>query len=284
MLEYSHNYFKKSRILFQFCRDVQAVDDDDGEITDFTEASTTTDSFNYKVKLTGQTGNNGTKNVEIMVPLRYLSNFWRTLEIPLINCKITLDLSWSGNCVIVATNVVAQAATFSITDKKLYVPVVTLSTQDNAKLLEQLKSGFKIAINWNKCQTKVAKERENRYLDFLIDPTFQGVHRLFVLPFENEAQRTSYRRYYLPTEEIKNYNVMRDGQNFFDQPIRNNLITYDNIRKISTGQGDDYTTGCLLDYIYSKTFYKIIATALDVDNMHLMLIQKQHNKLNLLEI
>ena len=118
MLEYSHNYQKTSRILFQFCRDGQAVDDNDGEITDFTEANTTTDSFNYKVKLTGQTGNNGTKNVEIMVPLRYLSNFWRTLEIPLINSKITLDLSWSGNCVIVATNVVAQAATFSITDKK----------------------------------------------------------------------------------------------------------------------------------------------------------------------
>ena len=85
-----------------------------------------------------------------MVPLKYLSNFWRILEMPLINYEITLDLNWSENCVIVATDVANQGATFSITDTKLYVPVVTLATQDNTKLLEQLKSGFKITINWNK--------------------------------------------------------------------------------------------------------------------------------------
>ena len=103
--------------------------------------------FNLKVKLTGQTGDNVTKNVEIMAPLKYLSNFWRTFEMPLTNCEITLDLTWSGNCVIVATNEAAQVTTFSITDMKLYVPVVTLSTQDNSKLLEQLKSGFNKIIN-----------------------------------------------------------------------------------------------------------------------------------------
>ena len=92
-----------------------------------------------------------------------------------------------------ATDVAAQATTFSITDTKLYVPVVTLSTQDNIKLLEQLKSGFKRTINWNKYQPKVSTERINQYLDFLIEPSFQGVNRLFVLPFENEAQRTSYK-------------------------------------------------------------------------------------------
>ena len=90
-----------------------------------------------------------------MVPLKYLSNFWRTLEMPLTNCEITLDLNWSENFVIVATNVADQVITFSITDTKLYVPVVTLSTQDGAKLLEQLKSGFKRRVNWNKYQTKV---------------------------------------------------------------------------------------------------------------------------------
>ena len=116
-----------------------------------------------------------------MVLLKYLSNFWRTFGIPLINFEITLDLNRCENCVIVSTNVAAQAATFSITDAKLYVPVVTLSTQDNAKLFEQLKSGFKRTINWNKYQTKVSTERINRYLDFLIDPSFQGVNRLFVL-------------------------------------------------------------------------------------------------------
>ena len=89
-----------------------------------------------------------------MVPLKCLRNFWRTLEMRLINCEITLDLNWSENCVIVATNAAAQATTFSITNTKLYVPFVTLWAQDNARLLEQLKSGFKRTINWNKYQKK----------------------------------------------------------------------------------------------------------------------------------
>ena len=100
--------------------------------------------------MTGQTGDNGTKNVELIVPLKCLSNFWRTLEVPLINCEVNLILTWSANCVIVSTDVANQIVTFAIIDTKLYVPVVTLSTQDNAKLLEQLKSGFKRVINWNK--------------------------------------------------------------------------------------------------------------------------------------
>ena len=171
------------------------------------------------MKLIGQTGDNGTKNVEIIVPLKYLSNFWRTLEMPLTNCEITLDLNWYEKCISVATNIANQGATFSITDTKLYVPVIILLTQNNAKLLEQLKSGFKRTINWNKYQAKVSTERVNQYLDYLIDPSFQGVNRLFVLPSENEAQRTSEKRYYIPTRQIKNYNVMIDGQNFFHQPI-----------------------------------------------------------------
>ena len=128
-----------------------------------------------------------------MVPLKYLSNIWRTLEMPLIDCKIALDLNWSENCVIVATNVAAQITTLSITNRKLYVAVVTLSTKDNAKLLEQLKSGFKRTINWNNYQTKILTERQNKYLDFLIDPSFQGVNRLFVLSFKmkHEEQVTN---------------------------------------------------------------------------------------------
>ena len=105
-------------------------------------ADNTTDSFNFKAKITGQTGNNGTKDVEIIVPLKYLSNFWRTLEMPLINCKVNLILTWSSTCVLIATNIPNQNATFGITDTKLYVPLVTLSTQENAKFLQQLKSGF----------------------------------------------------------------------------------------------------------------------------------------------
>ena len=99
----------------------------------------------------------------------------------------------------------------------------------------------------------------NANLNHLIEPSFQGVNRLFVLAFENDDQRTSNKRYYIPNVEIKDYNVMIDGKNFFDQPIKNDKVTYENIRKIATGQGDDYTTGCLLDYSYFKDHYKMIA-------------------------
>ena len=104
-----------------------------------------------------------------------------------------------------------------------------------------------------------------------IEPSFQGVNRLFILAFADDAQRISRKRYYTPNEEIKNYNVMIVGKNFFDQPINSMTKTYENIRKIATGQGDDYTTGCLLDYTYFKKYYKMIAIdlskqqALDAD-------------------
>ena len=110
-----------------------------------------------------------------------------------------------------------------------------------------------------------------RQADNLVDPSFQGVSRLFVLSFENENDRTSHSTYYLPKVEIKDYNVMIDGRNFFDQPINSMTKTYENIRKIAIGQGDDYTTGCLLDYPYFKDHYKMIAIdlskqqALDAD-------------------
>ena len=93
----------------------------------------------------------------------------------------------------------------------------------------------------------------------MIDPSFQWVNRLFVLLFENETDGEVHTKYYLPTEEIKDFNVIIDGRNLFDQPIKNDFKTYDNIRKIATGQGDDYTTGCLLDYDYVKEHYRLIA-------------------------
>ena len=100
------------------------------------------------------------------------------------------------------------ATKFKITDTKLYVPVVTLSTQDNEKLLQQLKSGFKRTINWNKYQPKVLPQRQNKYLDFLIDPSFQGVNRLFVLSFKNEEDRKVHTGYLLPKTEIKDYKIL----------------------------------------------------------------------------
>ena len=260
LIEYSYNYAKTSGSLWQYCKDIPARNAND-VIVDFTGGNAT-DSFNFKAKITGQTGNYGTKNVEIMVPLKYVSNFWRTLEMSLINCEVNLILTWSSTCVIVSTNIANQGATFPITDTRLYVPLVTLSTQENAKLLQQLKSGFKRVINWNKYLSKPEFLAENPNLNHLVEPNFQGVNRLLVLAFENDNQRTSYERYYLPTVEIKDYNIVINGENFFDQPIKNNKVTYENIRKIATGQGDDYATGCLLDYPYFMDTYKMIAVDL----------------------
>ena len=152
LIEYSDNYSKTSGSLWQYCKEIPAVNND-GDIVDFNGANAT-DSFNFKTKITGQTNNDGRIDVEIMVPLKYLSNFWRTLEMPLINCEIELILSWSENCVIIYTDVANQAPTSTITETNLYVPVVTLSTQGNAKLLPQLKSGFKRIIIWNKSLLK----------------------------------------------------------------------------------------------------------------------------------
>ena len=219
LIEYSDNYSKTSGSLWQCCKDIPPVDNNNA-IVNFAE-NNITDSFNFKVKMTGQTGDDGTKNIEIMVPLKYLSNFWRTAEMPLINCKINLILTWSINCVIVSTNVANQNATFEITDTKLYVSVVTLSTQDNSRLLQNLTSGFKRVINWNKYLSKPELLRRNPNLDHLVEPSFQGVNRLFVLVFERDTQRASAKGY------------------FFGQPAKDNKITYENIRKIAIGKGDD---------------------------------------------
>ena len=114
-------------------------------------------------------------------------------------------------------------------------------------------------INWNKYQSNPKTYAQNSYLNYLVDPSFQEVNRFFVLSFENENDRTSHSNYYLRKVEIKDYNIMIDGKNFFDQPINSDLKTYENIRKIATGQGDDCTTSCLLDYSYFKENYKMIA-------------------------
>ena len=256
LIEYSDNYAKTTGSLWQYFRDEPVDDDDDIEDSK---------SFKSKTKITGKTPiDDNEKDVEIMVPLKYLSDFWRTLEMPLINCEVNLILTWSSTCVITDSN---GAGTFAMTDTKLYVPVVTLSTQE----LQLFKSGFKRVINWNKYLSKPELLAQNPNLNHLVKPSFQGVNRLFVLGFEDDARRTVHDSYYLPIVEIKDYNIMINGENFFDQPIKNNKVTYENIRKIAKDQGDDYTTGCLLDYSYFADIYKMIAVdlskqqALDAD-------------------
>ena len=244
LIEYSDNYSKTSGSLWQYYKG-----DPNNNLTD-------SDSFKSKVKITGNTPNNGnTKDVEIIVASKYLSKFWRTLEMPLINCEVNLILTWSKDCVI--TNSTGEGK-FAITETK--------STKGNEKLLQQLKSGFKKTICWNKYESTIKTFSQNRYLDYLINPRFQGANRLFVLAFENENGRTSHSTYYLPKVETKDFSVMIDGRNFFDQLINSMNKTYENIRKIVTGKGDDYTTGCLLDYPYFKENYKMIGIDLSRQN------------------
>ena len=130
----------------------------------------------------------------------------------LINCKISVQLKWSRKFIIVTTTTNNQNPTFQINHTKLYVPVVTLSTQENMKLLKQIQSSFKRTINWNKYRAKTANQVQNRYLEF-------------VLSFKNDDDRESHKQHYLPTVEIKDYNVMINGRNFFDQPVKNDLKT-----------------------------------------------------------
>ena len=180
LIEYSNNYSKTYGSLWQYCKDIPAVNND-GDIVDF-DGANAADLFNFKAKTTSHTDDYGEiDNVEVMVPLKYLSNFWKTLEMPLINCEVNL-MTCSSNCVIVYTNA-NQGATFEITETKLCVPVVPLSTQDNIKLSPQLKSGFKRTINWSKYLAKPELLRQNPKSNYLVEPNFQGVKRLFVLAF-----------------------------------------------------------------------------------------------------
>ena len=192
LIEDSDNFAKTFRSLWQYYRD---------EPNNNLEGS---ESLKSKIKITGNTPTvDNEKDVEIMVPLNYLSNFWRTLEMSLINCEVNLILTWSSTCVITSST---GAGTFEIRDAKLYVPVVTLSTKDNSKLLQQLKSGFKRTVYWNKCLSKPQLLSQNPNLNHLVELSFQRINRLFVLAFENDTQRTSHSGYYLPNVEIKDYN------------------------------------------------------------------------------
>ena len=231
LIQYNNNaYSKTTGSLWQYYRNEPALDNNNNIIDNYRQLLQTIitiffpannnsngTSFNFKQQITGKTGNGGTKDVETMVSLKYLSIFWRTLEMPLIICEISIA---KLDYILVAGTAANQNPKFKITDTKLYVPIITLSTQDNVKLLKQLESGFKGTINWNKCLHKIKNESQNRYLDVLIDRSFQRVSRLFVLIFKDEDGQERHKQYYLPTVEMKEYNVMIDGKNFFDQPIK----------------------------------------------------------------
>ena len=279
LLEYSDNYQNSTVSLYQFKRDEppnynKDVEDD-------------ISSLEYKSKLVKGTDNNNVNNVTLVVPLKYVSNFFRSLEMPLVNCKIDLELTWHKDCMISSANAAAnRVVSFMITDIKLYVRIVTLSTKDNTNLTKQLNEGFKRTIYWNQYMSKPCPATSHKKTDitrFFLDTASQGVNRLFVLAFENtcaadpavdannpapqnradnRVTRNGYRKYFVPRVDMASYNVLIDSRNFYDQPINDSIRKYDEIRKITTGKGDNYATGCLLDYDYFKKNYQLIAVDL----------------------
>ena len=266
LLEYFDNYQNSTGSLYQFKRDEPP--DDNANV------GNNTTSLVYKPKLIKGTDNNNVNNVKLVVPLKYVSTFFRSLEMPLVNCKMDLELTWHKDCMISSANAAAnQVVSFMITDTKLYIPVVTLSTKDNTNLTKQLNEGFKRTIYWNQYVSKPFPETSHKKIGitrFALDAAFQDVNRLFVLVFDdtpadqaadapaprnltaNQVIRNGYRKYFVPRVDIASYNVLIDGRNFRDQPINDSIRKYDAIRKIVTGKGDNYTTGCLLDCDYFK--------------------------------
>ena len=267
LIEYSDNYQDSSATLYQYKRDESPEDNATANLTAINSSS-----FKYKIKLLGNVtevaGNAaGVRklNVKVVVPLRYLSNFFRSLEMPLINCKIKLNLTWKKECVL---STVAGDAVFIINDTKLYVPVVTFSKGDNKDFIEQQNKGFQRSIYWNEYKTKEINEDADanvfKYIN--LDPSFQGVNRLFVMAYNRvDGQPTrngQSKKYFLPRIGLNKYNVIIDGRNFYDNPIESAIEKYRELKKVMIGKGQDYTTGSLLDYNYFKKHYKLVAVDL----------------------
>ena len=270
LLEYSENYRKTIGSLYNYYRDELSDDADDNNFDNIKVVNS--EAFKSKNKITGNTYNvdavakgydvnrNGTEEVELAMPLKYLGNFSRALNIPLISSEVSLELKWDKNCIITSLEQrdigggnrdnAPTGATLAINDCKLYVPAVTLSKDDEIKLLTNLKSGFKREIVWNKYRSQMTTEAVNNNLNILIDPTFTNVNRLFVLAYQNADDRQSISQFYLPNVMVKDYNVIIDKLAFFDLPIKTEEEAYEKIIDIS--RNNEYTTGNLLDYDYFK--------------------------------
>ena len=198
LIEYLDNYQDSSATLYQYKRDEPP---EANAIDDLTVDNS--NSFKYKVSLIGNpvvADNIAKRSVKVVVPLKYLSNFFRSLEMPLINCKIKLNLTWKKECVLSTDD---GNAVFIINDTKMYVPVVTLSKEDNKDFIEQQKKGFQRSIYWNEYKTKEINENADanvfKYIN--LDPSFQGVNRLFVTAYnrvDGQPNRDDQQKYYLP--------------------------------------------------------------------------------------
>ena len=212
LLEYSKNYRKTIGSLYNYYKDELSNDADDNNFNNIKVVNS--NAFKYKNKITGNIYNvnatadgydankKGTQTIELAIPLKYLGSFWRALNMPLISCKVSSELKWNKNCIITSLergqvggrprDNAPTGATLAIIDCKLYIPVVTLSKDDEIKLLTNLKSGFKREIIWNKYRSQMSTETINNNLNILIDPTYTNVNRLFVLAYQTADDRQSF--------------------------------------------------------------------------------------------
>ena len=263
LIEYSDNYQDSPATLYRYKQDEPP--EANNAVDDLTVNNSS--SFKYKVSLLGNPvldGNIAKRSVKVVVPLKYLSNFFRSLEMPLINCKIKLNLTWKKECVLSNQ---AGDAVFIINDTKMYVPVVTLSKEDNKDFIEQQNKGFQRSIYWNEHKTKEINENTDanvfKYIN--LDPSFQGVNRLFVMAYnrvDGQPTTNGLQKYYLPRIDLEKYNVIIDGRNFYDNPIESDIEKYRELKKVMIGKREDYPTGSLLDYNYFKEHYKLVAVNL----------------------
>ena len=190
---------------------------------------------------------------------------------PLINSKIKLNLTWKKECVLSTLDDDAanpeNNAVFVISDTTLYVPVVTLSKEDNKGFIEQQNKCFQRSIYWNEYKTKGVTENAdaNNFKYISLDPSFQGVNRLFVMAYNSangQPTRDGRKKYYLPRIDLNKCNVIIDGRNFSDNPIESDIEKYRELKKVMLGKGEDYTTGSLLEFNYFKKHYKLVAVDL----------------------
>ena len=267
LIEYSYNYEDSSVTLYQYKRDEPPEDDTVADLT-----ANVSDSLKYKIKLlgnitevAGDTAGVRKLNVKVVVPLTYLSKFFRSLEMPLINCKIKLNLTWKKECVLLLTGV--GEAVFIINDTKLYVPVVTLSKEDSKDFIEQQNKGFRRSIYWNEYKTKEINEDADanvfKYIN--LDPSFQSVNRLFVMAYNRangQPTKNGQQKYYLSRIDLEKYNVIIDGRNFYDDPIESDMEKYRELKKVMIGKGEDFATGSLFDFNYFDKHYKLVAVDL----------------------
>ena len=241
-------YQDSSATLYQYKRDEPPEDDAVADLT-----ADKSSSLKYKISLLGNpvVANNIAKiNVKVVVPLKYLSNFFRSLEMPLINCKIKLNLTWKKECVL-------------STDDTDY----TLSKEDNKDFIEQQNKGLQRSIYWKEYKTKEINENADanvfKYIN--LDPSFQGVNILFVMAYNRangQPTRNGQRKYYLSRIDLEKYNVIIDGRNFYDNPIESDFEKCRELKKVMIGKGEDYTTGSLFDFNYFNKHYKLVAVDL----------------------